>query len=1142
MADAADDTSADRRPHGALPTIAVLSITTLLICSEQARSTVLWAIVEALVLGVSIPALCAAAYNLYHYVVLFVARPNTALTGWQTAAFGYGLLAALFTALAFPLLGRYFDGVDVVVHQPALTLLLPDLDGAGWPPASWEDALHLLALQPHTLGGQAWTLRGSGFTPGVLLLFAVTAIYSLQAVLNFVLTGCGAGPAMWRVTVEVEGEEMDELRENVSKACDSKYNFAMALHGAWRVRNPEAEEVWAEMQAARAAAGKQSTVTALYHGTSKDAARVITADGFRLPTHAGMFGKGVYFADCPLKSLQYTNKNVVDAMGTGRRYMLVCDVELGHTLTKKSAHSNLDPTRDLQPTAVSRALGQKSFDSVSAQPSWFGLRAPEYIVYKPEQALPRYILLVGQVGKTSPEALTADAEGRRREARRTNEAKASAAAAAVASQARARARATSAASAASTSASASDPTVAATSVPAVAPHGGAGKQTLSRALTVRTQTVEDEVEDEWLAEDGVLLDKWAGLWYHGRRFRLDLASACLVYREEVAAKPRKGASSSGGSGGSGGGGGGSSGAATEGAFRGALPLEAIVAVDSVGKDALRLGVAIQGMRQEPIDLRVPQPKPPRSGGSYAPVGVASSGSATARRDALRASLLRAQSRMPARLRADPSLTSRFWEDERLYRARAQLLSEAEQRRMRGDFAEEEARQAAEAAAVADAAAAAEAAAAATEATKQAMLQLFEKEAGTGAGETAHKILCCPLVVPLALAYVAVKLLVTRALPALLKLLGRAVRALCTGLVELIKALCRCLGMAVAGLLSCVRAVARCWASFTDWIARHFKRCLFEVHDNLVRPVDRCLRTVVWTRLVRCGRAVREEVLVPLAEAIGGAAKAAAGALGELLKALWRAVVTLDGLTTALLISAGKALSAAAARAAEELVRGLKATWRLIDGACAAFGRAVRAFCGWLDHAVLRPLGRLMVAIGDALGRAATWLFERVGRPLGRAAVAVGEWALESVLRPVGRAVAAVAEALFSALKAVVVVLWSAITALAKAAAAAAVATARAVAACAEAAWSAASSLFTAVATCLGPPLQAVGSAVGAVAVAIGTALTALIGAVVLAVTALVTSIGRLWDVVAARVAALLAACAGEPQPRSGGGASASDLV
>ena len=43
----------------------------------------LWAIVEALVLGWSIPALCVAAYNLYHYVVLFVARPNTALTGWQ---------------------------------------------------------------------------------------------------------------------------------------------------------------------------------------------------------------------------------------------------------------------------------------------------------------------------------------------------------------------------------------------------------------------------------------------------------------------------------------------------------------------------------------------------------------------------------------------------------------------------------------------------------------------------------------------------------------------------------------------------------------------------------------------------------------------------------------------------------------------------------------------------------------------------------------------------------------------------------------------------------------------------------------------------------------------------------------------------
>ena len=42
----------------------------------------------------------------------------------------------------------------------------------------------------------------------------------------------------------------------------------------------------------------------LFHGTSKDAAHAIVADGFRLPTHGGMFGAGIYFADTPLKSLQ----------------------------------------------------------------------------------------------------------------------------------------------------------------------------------------------------------------------------------------------------------------------------------------------------------------------------------------------------------------------------------------------------------------------------------------------------------------------------------------------------------------------------------------------------------------------------------------------------------------------------------------------------------------------------------------------------------------------------------------------------------------------------------------------------------------------------------------------------------------------
>ena len=103
-----------------------------------------------------------------------------------------------------------------------------------------------------------------------------------------------------------------------------------------------------------------------------------------------MFGKGLYFADCPLKSLQYSSLPLgLGFFGCGQRYMLLCAVELGTTKVKTTASNHLDPDRDLRPTLLQRALlGRRGFDSVSARPkSWFGfgLRAPEYIVYDARQ-------------------------------------------------------------------------------------------------------------------------------------------------------------------------------------------------------------------------------------------------------------------------------------------------------------------------------------------------------------------------------------------------------------------------------------------------------------------------------------------------------------------------------------------------------------------------------------------------------------------------------------------------------------------------------------------------------------------------------------------------------------------------------------
>jgi hypothetical protein len=68
----------------------------------------------------------------------------------------------------------------------------------------------------------------------------------------------------------------------------------------------------------------------------------ISRDGFRLPGWHGMFGRGVYFADCPLKSLQYAG------WGLGHKYMLVCDVEKGRTLVQKTARPDFDPEGGVQ--------------------------------------------------------------------------------------------------------------------------------------------------------------------------------------------------------------------------------------------------------------------------------------------------------------------------------------------------------------------------------------------------------------------------------------------------------------------------------------------------------------------------------------------------------------------------------------------------------------------------------------------------------------------------------------------------------------------------------------------------------------------------------------------------------------------------
>merc|ERR1712061_985935 len=97
-----------------------------------------------------------------------------------------------------------------------------------------------------------------------------------------------------------------------------------------------------------------------------------------------MFGKGVYFADTPMKSWQYGKHG----------YILQCSVELGRVRRVYKAWSGIDPNRDLRPNWVASFMGEQPYNSVQAMTRAQGgaVNLPELTVYQPERALPRYVL------------------------------------------------------------------------------------------------------------------------------------------------------------------------------------------------------------------------------------------------------------------------------------------------------------------------------------------------------------------------------------------------------------------------------------------------------------------------------------------------------------------------------------------------------------------------------------------------------------------------------------------------------------------------------------------------------------------------------------------------------------------------------
>eukprot|EP00930_Biecheleria_cincta_P105390 TRINITY_DN98070_c0_g1_i1.p1 TRINITY_DN98070_c0_g1~~TRINITY_DN98070_c0_g1_i1.p1 ORF type:complete len:283 (-),score=36.14 TRINITY_DN98070_c0_g1_i1:172-1020(-) len=218
--------------------------------------------------------------------------------------------------------------------------------------------------------------------------------------------------------------QIDEFLQYRSRNYHERYKIAMTLKRLWRIRD---NETWREL--ARSAKAQYGSSTRLFHGTTPENARRIISSGFQLPAHPGMFGKGVYFAKCPLKSVQYARvhaqtwlswtQKLISAFSAADEWpmgespvMLVCDVYLGRSQTWRKAAPHLQSAEDLRPGCCTRIFcPRRKYQSVYAPgPSrrctgrrsslcccfcnvcCHAVQVSEWIVYDPCQGIPRYVL------------------------------------------------------------------------------------------------------------------------------------------------------------------------------------------------------------------------------------------------------------------------------------------------------------------------------------------------------------------------------------------------------------------------------------------------------------------------------------------------------------------------------------------------------------------------------------------------------------------------------------------------------------------------------------------------------------------------------------------------------------------------------
>mmetsp|Transcript_29251 Transcript_29251/g.67349 ORF Transcript_29251/g.67349 Transcript_29251/m.67349 type:complete len:257 (-) Transcript_29251:22-792(-) len=186
------------------------------------------------------------------------------------------------------------------------------------------------------------------------------------------------------------------------------YHSVLKMRKLYRII-PQQALVDLEEEAVKANLGKPSQ---LFHGTSYGSAAAIAKEGFQLPQRAGMFGRGIYFAKDPLKSVQYARSvgaqpnngfNIgslfsfffgpaIAQTTPAAQRMLLCDVYLGKSMTKRRANRTLT-VDNLRRHSCLRRCGARDYNSVHVPGGRCGAVAvTEYVVYHRYQAIPRFLL------------------------------------------------------------------------------------------------------------------------------------------------------------------------------------------------------------------------------------------------------------------------------------------------------------------------------------------------------------------------------------------------------------------------------------------------------------------------------------------------------------------------------------------------------------------------------------------------------------------------------------------------------------------------------------------------------------------------------------------------------------------------------